>query len=48
MRQRTPLFAVGEALLVGLFVSLTRVYGGFAVRSYGRFVKWNAYHGLDA
>ena len=30
-----PLFAVGEALLVGLFVSLTLVYGGLAARGFG-------------
>jgi hypothetical protein len=31
------LIAVGEALLVGLFVSLALVYGGLAVRAFGGF-----------
>jgi hypothetical protein len=30
-------FTVGEALLVGLFVYLTLVYGGLAVRAFGGF-----------
>ena len=32
-----PLFAVGEVLLVGLFVALTVVYGGLAARAFGGF-----------